>query len=62
MVSSKEVDSKLLRMALYFSLVLFSISFCFVFVLRQNGECNARILRRVFFGLSPDVPGLLSHL
>ena len=47
MVSSKEIDSKVLRM---------SIKFKYCYEKRQNGECNVRNYRRVFFGMSSDVP------
>ena len=47
MVSSREVDSKVLTMAIQ------SISF---FIKRQNGECYAcKTFRRFLFSMSPDV-------
>ena len=47
MVSSKEVDSKVRRMAIHV-MNLFMIK-------RQNGECNGRHFRQFLFGFSPDV-------
>ena len=46
MVSSKEVDSKVLRMA---------IKLTFFVRKRQNGECDIRNFRRCFFCMSSDV-------
>ena len=48
MVSLREVDSKVLRMAIQF-VSMFSDE-------RQNGECNVQNFRRFLFDISPDVP------
>ena len=51
-VSSRVVESKVLRMAIQFE-------YFFLIDLRQNGECigpNVRDFRRFLFGMSPDVP------
>ena len=50
MVSSGEVDSKVLRMTNQFE-YFFSDK-------RANGECNVTNFRRFLFGMSPDVPAL----
>ena len=47
MVSSREVDSTVLRMAL--QLEYFSDK-------KENGECNVRHFTPFLFGMSPDVP------
>ena len=50
MVSSRVVDSKVLRMAIQFD-----------YLKRQNGECNVRN-KRFLFGMSPDVPAFKVHV
>ena len=48
MISSRAVDSKVLRMAIQFEYFFFLIK-------RQNGEHNDRNFRRFLFGMSPNV-------
>ena len=52
-VSSRVVDSKVLRM---------TIRSVFLLRKRQNGECNVRNFRRFLFGKSPDVPAFKVHV
>ena len=52
-VSSRIVDSKVLRTAIQFE-YFFSIKR----LNHVNGECNVRNFRRFLFGMSPDIPGL----
>ena len=54
MVSSRVVDSKILRMVIQFDF--------FFLIRRQNGECNVRSFREFLFGMSPDVPAFKVHI
>ena len=53
MVSSREVDSKVLKMAIQFEHFSDKKQ---TNKQKQNGECNVRNLRRFLFGMSADVP------
>ena len=55
MVSSREVDSKVLKMAIQYEYFFFLIK-------KQNGESNVRNFRRFLFGMSLDVPALKVHV
>ena len=54
MVSSRVLDSKVLRIAIQFQY--------FFLIRRQNGECNVRNFRRFLFGMSLDVPAFKVHV
>ena len=54
MVSSREVDSKLLRMSIHFEY--------YFLIRRQNGKCNVRNFKQFLFGMSPDVPAFKGHI
>ena len=51
-VSSRIVDSKVLRMVIQFEY--------FFLIRRQIGECNVRNFRGFLFDMSPDVPAFKS--